>query len=310
MTRRYLPFTTGAYTTAAGLTAMSKALSDYDQRVFQIDENYDAYYENKISCRQEDIHKYYLEHQLSERTIRHVNRYIVDQLVREYPEQFTYDAANQSLSNTKTAQSIKWNDDGVLTAEGMWVSLFDALCSQVQEDVAIFQLDAGGAHDFLTAIHLCSPNHWSPAEKIGKRFDRIHEPVPHMEKVLTHYLKLLTSIIQSKGPYTRFAWGIATDGRLNHHPVAPSGVDPELWQGRKSDYSNQKFYVRTERQNLIGFPEVNAFMFTIRTYFYDVETLTAQEKKLLASALDTMSPQTLAYKGLTNNLDGIKARLR
>ncbi|HCN82673.1 MAG TPA: DUF3445 domain-containing protein, partial [Sphingobacteriaceae bacterium] len=25
-------------------------------------------------------------------------------------------------------------------------------------------------------------------------------------------------------------------------------------------------YVRVERQNLIGFPEVNAFLFTIRTY--------------------------------------------
>jgi dimethylamine monooxygenase subunit A len=202
--------------------------------------------------------------------------------------------------------------------------LFDALCCQVQEDVAVVQMREGEHRDFLTAIHLCSPNHWSPAEKIGNAFHKIHEPVPNMERVTQHYSKMLSNIVATKGPYTRFAWGIATDNRLNHHPEPPSGVDSNKWHGRQHETDEQPYYVRTERQNLVGFPEINAFMFTIRTYFYPIETLSQDEKKALVSALNSMqdekkalvsalnsmSPEALVYKGLTNNVDLLKERLQ
>ncbi len=87
----------------------------------------------------------------------------------------------------------------------------------------------------------------------------------------------MLKMIIDKEPFTRFAWGISTDDRLNHHPEPPVGYDPEEWRGRK--FSDQ-FFVRVERQNLIGLKEVDAFIFTIRTYFYDVEALNSEEKKL------------------------------
>jgi dimethylamine monooxygenase subunit A len=304
---KYLPFITGVYSTAPGLIPLSKAIGK-DSLLFHIDDTYGHYIKNKHECRSEGIGKYYLEHEVSAPTARTVNQFIIAQLTSEYPSIFSLE--NQyTLFNTSTGERIRWKPDHVNIEESQYLSLFDALCCQVQEDIAVVQMREGEHRDFLTAIHLCSPNHWSPAEKIGKPFHRIHEPVPNMERVTQHYGKMLSSIVTTKGPYTRFAWGIATDNRLNHHPEPPPGINPNTWHGRQHETDEQPYYIRTERQNLVGFPEVNAFMFTIRTYFYSVGTLDQVEKKALVSALESMSPEALHYKGLTNTIELLKKRL-
>ena len=98
------------------------------------------------------------------------------------------------------------------------------------EDVVICQL--APEQDWLAAIHLCAPNHWAAHDKIGKPFNVVHGNIPGMEKINQHYFKMLELLVQ-KGPFTRFAWGLATDNRLNHHPEPPLGFDPILWQGRQ-----------------------------------------------------------------------------
>lgn len=304
---KYLPFLTGLYTTAPGLVPLSKAAGQ-NLLMFQIDETYQHYIDNKKQCRTEGIAKYYLEHKASAPTMRTVNQFIIDQLLREHPQVFRKGNDN-TIFNTSTEENISWKANLLDVEDGPYVSLFDALCSQVQEDIAVFQMGEGEHQDFLTAIHLCSPNHWSPADKIAKPFNRIHDPVPNMERVTQHYTKMLQSVVTTKGPYTRFAWGIATDTRLNHHPAPPPGIDPNKWHGRAHEGDEQQYFIRTERQNLVGFPEVNAFMFTIRTYFYNINTLTAEEKKALLSALNSMTSEALAYKGLTNTLAILRTRL-
>jgi dimethylamine monooxygenase subunit A len=308
---RYLPFLSGIYTTAPGLVPMSKALQRDDQLVFQIDETYERYLDNKRQCREENIGKYYLEERLNEMTAERINRYIVDQLATSHPDKFQIHAENRSLhlTNLLTGETLT-SKDWIFSENSQYTSLFDALCSQVQEDLAIVQLGKEETSEYLAAIHLCSPNHWSPAEKIGKPFSKIHDPVPNMERVLHNYGKMLSSIVTSRGPFTRFAWGIATDTRLNHHPEAPPGIDHETWHGRAANTPEEKFYVRTERQNLIGFPEVNAFLFTIRTYFYNIESLSKDEMMALDAALNSMTPEARAYKGLTNTMTVIRKKLR
>lgn len=306
---KYLPFLSGKYTTAPGLTPLSKASYEADKLVFQIDDNYDVYLYNKRACRQENINKYYIEDRLRSDTIKKVNRYLVKQLSTEHPSLFQVDKENRILLNAATKEEIRWQDDWVTSDSKPYKSLFDALCSQVQEDVAIVQMDKTSAAEYLAAIHLCSPNHWSPAEKIGKPFARIHEPVPGLERVVQNYWKMFESIVSTGGPYTRFAWGIATDTRLNHHPEPPPDVDAAIWHGRSVNSDNQKFYIRTERQNLVGFPETEAFLFTIRTYFYDIDTLTIEEKKALVSALESMSPEARQYKGLSNTMEQVISKL-
>ncbi len=85
-----------------------------------------------------------------------------------------------------------------------------------------------------------------------------------MEKITQRAVQLLNSLV-NKGPFVRFAWGLATDRYLNHHPIAPEGKNTRFWEGRRFDPDNPELYLRVERQVTHGFPEIDAFMFTIRT---------------------------------------------
>jgi hypothetical protein len=294
---KYLPFLDGKYSVAPGLVPVQKAQQAFDKLIFQVDDGYAACMENKLRCREENIHKYFCESELSDNTARAVNHYILNQLLAEYPDQFYFKNENNcfELQNTITGATVSWNDDWVTVNEKRYISLFDALCCQVQEDFAICQLTE--YKDWMAAIHLCAPNHWAAEDKIGRSFDIVHAPVAGMEKTMPYYLKMLQTVIL-KGPFTRFAWGISTDKRLNHHPQAPPGVEATQWLGRSPDENTSEVFVRTERQNLIGFPELKAFLFTIRTYFYSIHDLSKEEIKALMTAVETMSDQSLIYKGL------------
>jgi hypothetical protein len=305
---KYLPFLDGKYSTAPALTAMAKTERQLDQLVFQIDDQYDDYLTNKATCRREGIGKYYVEKELRNETLTTINQTIVRQLITEYPAIFVLESSQNAnfLHNKRTGASLQWKEDWISIEHSVYTSLFDALCSQVQEDVAICQLD--GEKDWLAAIHLSAPNHWAPAEKIGRPFSAVHAIVPGMEKLNLQYFKMLVTAVQ-KGPFFRFAWGIATDTRLNHHPSPPPGIDPVNWQGRRVEANTSKIYLRVERQTITGIPPCNAFLFTIRTYFYDIDELAREEKTALFRAVEGMSPQSLEYKGLTDKIEILENRL-
>jgi hypothetical protein len=305
---KYMPFLGGVYSTAPGLIAMARAANPVDRLVFHLDDTYKAYLANKEACREEDIHKYVVERDFSRATAFQVNLLLAKQMVLEYPDTFTLSRhpGRYGFLNRVTGKALEWADDWCLMDDPAYLSLFDALCSQVPEDVAVCQLSPGQNH--LAAIHLCAPNHWGAADKAGKPFDAVHAAVPDMEKTLQHYPKMLETLVH-KGPFTRFAWGLATDNRLNHHPQAPAGQDPQAWAGRQLNAGTPDLFLRVERQNMVGLPSVNAFLFTIRTYFYPVQDLEAAEKAALVKAVMGMSPASLQYKGLTGNLELLQQRL-
>lgn len=305
---KYLPFIEGGYSVAPGLIPMQKALHARDKLVFQIDHLYKDYINNKLACRKENISKYFCAHDLKNETASIVNRYIVTQLFGEHPSFFDLHNTDDEFHflNKTTKEELRWNTDWTNVSGDKYISLFDALCSQLQEDFAICQIE--NDNDWMAAIHLCAPNHWAALDKVGRSFDIVHAPVPGMEKNMKHYFKMLSTVI-NKGPYTRFAWGISTDNRLNHHPQSPPGIDDDYWYGRTTDENNTELFVRVERQNLIGFPEVNAFLFTIRTYFYAVDELNKEEKISLMNAVESMSPESLHYKGLSDKKEFLRRRL-
>ncbi len=303
---RYLPFMDGKYSVAPGLVALTKA-TGADRLFFQIDDNYHAYRKNKSDARLENIHKYYVRKGMDPATEEQANRFLVKKLLEEYPNLFEFAKVHpvHYLINHQTAEKIEWKEDWIKTITPGYEDLFDALCHQVQEDIAICELQP--TRDWVSAIHLMAPNHWSPSDKIGKPFSEIHGVVPGMEKLNQQYYRVLESILL-KGPFIRFAWGISTDRQLNHHPEPPSGVDISAWQGRQAD-QDADIYVRVERQLLSAIPERSAFLFFIRTYFYSIDEMSSAEKKALADALRSMSPASQAYKGLTGKVDGLVGRL-
>lgn len=303
---RYLPFLKGKYEVSPGLKPLGAdgSIGMADQRIFQIDEDVPFFLQNKQACREEDIGKYYCTHREDTQTIQAVNQFIIRTLVQDYPEHFhlTSEEGSWTLQYAPTGEILKFSSDYQLHEKGKYHSLFDALCSQVPEDLAIWQVKNDA--DWLAALHICAPNYWSPEEKIGRNFYRFHAPVPGLEGLRERYFPMLQSIID-KGSFVRFTWGLTTDRRLNHHPDPPQNVDKTSWQGRSFDRNQPELYVRAERQTLTGLREVNAILFTIRTYFTNVTLLTDEELQALESAIRSMSPASLAYKGLDKKRDEI-----
>lgn len=285
-----LPFLSGIYSTGPGLVPLSKNGLP-DNRIFDIDDDYDDYIRNKSECRKE-LAKHFCTKDFNPATELNACNYIARELARSYPEKFRYDetSGEKMLENRITGEDIRWRNNIILSPTH-YQSLFDAISNQVQEDLAVFQLDGdpasvGADRDWLAAIHLCSPNHWDPRDKVGRPFPEIHSPVPAMERTISQYKPMLKSVI-SKGPFARYAWGIDRDNKLNHHPAGPHAQTP-----RNAD----EYFIRMERQHLVGLPKVNAFLFTIRTYFIPVESLNKEERVALASAIRSMTLESLRYK--------------
>jgi hypothetical protein len=176
----------------------------------------------------------------------------------------------------------------------------DALALTVQEDLAVIQRD--GDRHWLAAIHLCFPNHWAAEDKIGQPVAAIHAPVAGIEPINRQADKLVDAMIHATTGFVRFAWGIATDTELNHHPANP--------RGRQFDRKNPRAFLRIERQTIWGFPEVDASLFTIRTYFEDLAELPVAQRAKVITAIESMTPAQLAYKGLAGGRDDLLSWLR
>lgn len=183
-------------------------------------------------------------------------------------------------------------------AQKEYASISD-MTLDVQEDFALMKGEKA------IAISLCFPNHWDPRTKISQDFNHIHIPVADFGPIAKNATRLSRSLIE-RGPFKRFAWGLSTDTRLNHHPEAPEGVSDELWYGRSFKNDGQhKLYMRIERQHMVGLPEEDICLFTIRTYFFDVAQIPACELQLLKDAVLSMTPETMAYKGIEKNISEV-----
>ncbi len=313
----YFPLKQGRYQVSAGLCELGKDFGNgrQDGQIFQLDSLFDPYHQAKQQARSEQLAKYYPDSALTPAAMARVQQFVITRLIAEYPQYFeltqeestwhlhcaltatvlTFDQSLENLINVQAPDIVVPYRDGL-----------DALACQVQEDLALVQRTPNGSNT-LKAVHLCFPNHWGAAAKMGRDFLAVHQPVPGMAKINHTHQQLIDALIH-KGPYVRFAWGVATDNRLNHHPQSPSKIMPSAWEGRAFDPLDPQLYLRIERQVMWGLPELEIFLFTIRTYFTDCTTLTPQQREQLRSALASMPMQARIYKGL-DQLDEILAWL-
>lgn len=295
----YAPFISGTYDThTPGLRHFQLDPANRDQALIQMDAEFPLYYQSKQLCRQEDLDAYYLEFQLPSDTLRCVNALLIQQLCLSYPNFFER-TTEQLLYCHLSGETLEFDSEYQLRKHPTYVSLFDALASQVQEDIAIWQLSE--SEDYLAALHVCFPNGWAPAEKIGRSFAEIHTSVPDMERQRNQYLPMLKGLIQ-KPAFVRFIWDLRTDSILNHLPARP------LFDAFNLDHP--QLYVRLERQVLHGLPTCHAVLFMIRTYHYPVQSLSLVELQGIDQALAGMSPDLLAYKHLSADYDAIRLYLQ
>lgn len=306
----YFPLAKGRYEVKPGLVRFGTDFGnrELDQQVFQFDENFAHYRHVKQQARWERLSKYFQTDNFASQVERMIAQFIINRLTREQPQAFHLKQQSNDLilHNQMTQEILVFNQDFELrrveiqTESSNYISTLDALANQVQEDITI--VSRAKERHWVSAIHLCFPNHWSAEEKIGREFARVHAPVAGMEAMNRRGAAIVHTMI-TRPPMVRFAWGLSTDARLNHHPEPPANISPLQWMGRDFDPTDPRLYLRVERQVIWGFPEVDAALFTIRTYFHDCQRLKqdATSRSHLSAAIRSMSPQSLAYKGLATS---------
>ncbi|OGG46007.1 MAG: hypothetical protein A3F84_26310 [Candidatus Handelsmanbacteria bacterium RIFCSPLOWO2_12_FULL_64_10] len=313
---RYFPPGSGLYEVKPGLYPFGASFGNgaADQHVFQIDATFEQYREAKCLARSERLSKYYQVSDFTPVVAGEITGFILRRLSQEHPDLFQLkERADgvRALRCALTEEVLTFGADLVLTgAESRcapvvppYASALDALASQAQEDLAVVSI---GGEDWVSALHVCCPSHWAAEDKIGEDFATVHAPVAGIERI-NRAARQMVNALAHRGPFVRFAWTLEADTRLNHHPEPPPGVPMERWRRQSFNRSAPRLFLRVERQTLWGFPNVGAFLFAIRTYLTDCEEIKKRPEECgqLRSAIASMTPESLAYKGLTRHRDDI-----
>ena len=281
---------------APGLTKLGKdhGGGEADALLFQFDNTFNRFRAAKLASRQEQFDRYVVAHDLSDDVAMEIGCFMAGRLVEEHPAFFAsdYKDGDIRLRASLTGETIS-------VARGP--ALLDALACQVQEDLAIVRTSPDGKH-WLAYVHVCLPNGWAPAEKVGGTFAAVHEPVAGMAEMNRRGDHFVTAMVRATEGLVRFAWGVTFTDRLNLHPDhPPTPFDP----------AHPRAFLRVERQTIWGFPQVGAALFTIRPYLYDLADLRRDPaaRDPLVSALRTMPPASQAYKGIAPHADALLAWL-
>ncbi|BAZ10575.1 hypothetical protein NIES4071_23980 [Calothrix sp. NIES-4071] len=317
---RYFPLDNGRYEVKPGMAPLGKCFGNgaADNHVFQIDNTFTDYRNTKLAARQECLSKYFQTSNYSDIIATAVAKFIIRRLTYEHPNYFHVESCTSgiALNCQLTQETLYFNNNYNFqkvdiqgdTISPPYICSLDALAAQVQEDITV--ICRADNINWVGAIHLCFPNHWSAEDKIGRDFATVHAPVAGMERINQRAQAIMNTMIMHQ-PMVRFAWGLSTDTRLNHHPQPPLNIAGEVWSGRKFDINNPRLYLRIERQVIWGLPECDASVFTIRTYFRDVAQIKqdAHQRQKLVSAIKSMTADSLIYKGLVESRDAILAWL-
>lgn len=308
---RYFPIERGLYEVAPGLKALGTDFGngEADKLVLQLDCEAEATLLSKERARSEDLSKYVGTERLGDEARAAVCRFLARRAQMDHPGVFGLQEASDGgivFSSRLTGETIIIDPVGQLVSvtgrasEMPYSDAWDALMSQFQEDAAVVSRE--GEKNWISAIHVCSPSHWAPREKLGRDFASLHGPVPGFERMAKMQAQLVGAMIE-KGPFVRFVWSFVTDTRLNHHPDAPPGEDPLQWKGRSFQLRRASpFHLRIERQTTFGLRDVEAALFFIRLSFLDSVRIKENEgwRTNLLGALRSMAPEARVYKGVAD----------
>ncbi|HYJ10829.1 MAG TPA: heme-dependent oxidative N-demethylase subunit alpha family protein [Polyangiaceae bacterium] len=205
-----------------------------------------------------------------------------DGVVAGEPEQRALDAARSWMLATLQREG-----------SGLVAELpLDQLGRHLAEDFVILHCPPG-APDRTLFTHVFFPSGWRPEHILGRSFLEIHGRIPAFAQV-ARAAATLTETMATRGPYVRFVWTISADAELDHHPD----------HGARASFSRQtpRAFLRVERQITVPLAPAAASLFLIRTYLYDFDDLSDEQRSLLARALELMPLEILRYKQLEQAL--------
>lgn len=320
----YRPFLNGVYSVSAGLFRLGAQRVPWvggepvERHTFALDREYGRFVASKVAAHRRALHEYAGEAGLTPELRRAALTFIARTLAAESGGGMTWDGRTFRNALLGWAADLDpwWGSVEGLErfpaplahlASGVTpVNALDFLGLNAPEDLALVARDAQNGRDWLAAVHVLSPQHWDPRDKLGRDFVAVHLPVAGSGPMNATAPRLVDAVM-TRGPFVRFAWGVAMSDRLDHHPAAPPDED----RATSTHFDPKGAFLRVERQTLTGFPEAQGALFTIRPYTYPLREAVADpdHARALAAALRTMTPEQVTYKGLTTLLSDLLAWL-
>lgn len=252
-----------------------------DGRFFQFDREHERYMREKRACSKAGVPRYRRHGVLAATEAQQeahetVLQWLRDTVAREHPARVPLRREDET-----------------------YLSLYDELARNLQEDVVVIQRTPSGADEVIMA-HVCFPGGWRSGDILGRGFRHIHGPVPGFADRDAAVASMVAAMIE-RGPYVRFVWSLYADDNLDHHP---DEGERKAW-----DDDGRAGWLRVERQVTHPFPGVEASIFIIRTYLYPFASLSQEQRSVLATALDQTPEAVRRYKHLDADRERIKRAL-
>ncbi|WP_077959747.1 heme-dependent oxidative N-demethylase family protein [Ensifer adhaerens] len=265
-------------------------------RWIEPDDQLRYYLDEKARLLAEDRDAVYAAAEGTERAQRELLGVLIDYLPATYPAVYRRDGDRMIVGGAP----VPLAGDVPLAVAG----------SLVQDDLAIMQRTDDGWR--LNAAYVAFPSSWSLAEKYGRTMNEIHGPVPGFEHG-TRNAELIARMFDNLPPgrfVERFNWAVNVDGAL-HLPKSKS----EGLAAGAIEMTEERTFIRIERQTLRKLPETGALVFTIRIYSDPLAMLRNRPDAaaLASSFIEQLRALTLpqaAYKGLVSKRDGLIAALQ
>ncbi len=172
------------------------------------------------------------------------------------------------------------------------------LARVIAEDLCLLQKINGDW--VLVAGVVIFPSRWKLSEKIGTSLDQIHSPVPGYETALQPHMSATFEKIKSDRSVWRKNWSLHPTDDLHQPESIHASVDPK------------EYWWRTERQTVTRSGADESILFTIRNRVEPLRWIMSRprEAEAFAQTLQSLSPETLQYKGLTARHQQIVHALR
>lgn len=176
----------------------------------------------------------------------------------------------------------------------------------VQEDLIIMRKGEAGWR--LAAGSLSFPSSWHLREKFSRPLHDIHETVPGFGPATRNaaMIERIFDNIKVELPMRRFNWSIYSDDRLFHADRTAEHIEKR--------HLNEGAYLRVEHQTLRKLPKSGDILFTVRIHLDPFETLKKIPDRAgvcngFVSSLKALSVEELAYKGLSDSVEGLIRRI-
>lgn len=151
---------------------------------------------------------------------------------------------------------------------------------------------------------VCFPNRWDLRSKLGLTMAEVHAPVDRLNDQLETPIDGFFGRLTPERSFWRLGWGVL-DTPDWYTPVDGTAAP-------RPSPSPERMYLRVERETLRRFATTGCVLFTIRTYVTSIlRAAPSPEAAIrLASALDSLPTDVLAYKDLVAVGEDLAALLR